>query len=203
MSAIEKELLDVTKMKPKKGEDQQAYLHRLIGVVQDLKDEEWEALSNEAQTWVNDGAEAIKKNGNEAEIEPFPDAEEPADEESAQDDSTTETESEQEESVDTKSKAKAKPAAKSAAKPKAAAAKPAEKAKEKKPAAGPKATGIKVQIKKMVLKKPTISVDEIEERLGKDGTKPSRLTISAIRSEFRHSLFVLRDAGALSESIEL
>ena len=204
-SAIELELQKATKTNPRKKEPRQKYLARLIEAVQELKDNEWEELSNEAQVWVNEGAEAIKKNADDPEIEDFPDledAEEEADEAPAGDEEETEkAEEEADEEAPPKKKKKAvvkddKPA--KAAKP--------EKAEKEKPEkrSGPKPTGIKVQIKKMVLKKPAISVDEIMERLSKDGTvKPSKLTISAIRSEFRHSLFVLRDAGVLADSIKL
>ena len=114
---------------------------------------------------------------------------------------------EEEKTTSKKAPAKKKAAApaKKAAPAKAKTEKPEKKAapKEKKPAAGPKSTGIKVQIKKMVFKNPSITVDDLLERLGKGGVKPSKLTVSAIRSEFRHSLFVLRDLEALKGEVKL
>lgn len=71
MSAIEKELLAVTKLKSKKDEDRQDYLARLCKAVAKIKDPEWEALSSEAQEWNNDAAEAVRAAAN---IVDFPDA---------------------------------------------------------------------------------------------------------------------------------
>lgn len=206
-SDIETELLKTTDLKPKKKEDRQAFLHRLVDAVQDLDDDDWKGLSTEAQSWVNAGASAIKDEGDEAEINDFPDfitTDEEESENEAQeaaehaesDDDEEESDVADDEDKPTTKKKSSKPA--KAEKAPAKAAKP-----EKKAATGPKAGGIKVQIKKLVLKKPSISVEELIEKLGNAGTKPSKLTVSAIRSEFRHSLFVLRDAGALSGDIDL
>lgn len=75
MSAIEKELLAVTKLKLKKDEDRQDYLARLCKAVAKIKDPEWEALSSEAQEWNNDAAEAVRASAN---IVDFPDTAKPA-----------------------------------------------------------------------------------------------------------------------------
>ena len=221
-STIEQELLTATKLKTKKKEERQEFLHRLTDAVQDLDDDDWKGLSTEAQKWVNAGAAAVKTDGEDATIEEFPDLEDEeegaqeeespeADEEGTEeeDEEESETEEPEEESdvAETKTTKKAPPKKKAAEKPAAKAAKPEKKTPakpaEKKAAAGPKATGIKVLIKKIVFKNPTISVDDLIEKLGKDGTKPSKLTVSAIRSEFRHSLFVLRDLGALKSELDL
>jgi len=77
--SIEEELLEATGIKgPKKGEDLQDYFGRLIDAVQDLKDPEWDKIGDPAQKWVNAGATSIKA---KEEIENFPDAEPPAEEE--------------------------------------------------------------------------------------------------------------------------
>lgn len=72
MSAIEKELTAAAKIKPKKGEDRQAYFKRLCKAIYNIKDPEWEALSVEAQDWQNDAAERLKAGDP---IPEFPDSE--------------------------------------------------------------------------------------------------------------------------------
>lgn len=206
MSDIEAELQKATKINPRKKEGRQSYLKRLIGAVEELKDDAWEELSQAAQEWANEGVSVMKKDGDDAEIEDFPDiatAEDAEEEAGDSEDSDKEEKVPADEEDDEDEEPKDKKKAKAKGKDKAPAAKK-EKAEKPEKRSGPKPTGIKVQIKKMVLKKPSISVDEIMERLSKDGTvKPSKLTISAIRSEFRHSLFVLRDQNALSADIKL
>lgn len=55
------------------------------------------------------------------------------------------------------------------------------------------ADGIKAHIKKLILRRPGISIEDIEESLDRQfGQAPSRLTISGIRSDFRHSLRLLK-----------
>jgi hypothetical protein len=55
------------------------------------------------------------------------------------------------------------------------------------------ATDIKTKIKAMILANPNISPREIEARV----KGVSLITISAIRSEFRHTLTFLRERGLL------
>lgn len=252
MSAIQAELLEATGVKEKKNEKRQEFLHRLLDKAEDLDDDTWKGLSTETQTWMNEQATKIKKDGEDAELDDFPDLEEEESEEEAAEEETAEDDAdeadddeesddseeadeesddeegaeeeedeestnndEEESDVDEETTSKKTPAkktakapAKKAAKPEKAApakkvAKAEKKPAEKKAAAGPKSTGIKVKIKKMVFKKPSISVDDLMEHLGKDGVKPSKLTVSAIRSEFRHSLFVLRDLDALKGDVKL
>ena len=74
--------------------------------------------------------------------------------------------------------------------------KPAAKEREAK-ADKPKGDGVKIKIKRLILKKPTISVDAIMEKLG-EGTK--RSTVAAIRAEFRHTLEFLKSEEALADN---
>lgn len=69
-SKIEKELLELTALKPKKKEERQEYLSRLMRVVSKLPDPDWEGLTTEAQDWNNAAADAVT---NEDEIQEFPD----------------------------------------------------------------------------------------------------------------------------------
>lgn len=97
MSKIEKELVDVTEVKAKRGEDRQDFLGRVMKAVAELNDKEWDDLSQDAQDWFNDAADA--KNAKAKTIPDFPDAE--ADEE---------PEEEQEEKSTRRSSGKAKKA---------------------------------------------------------------------------------------------
>jgi hypothetical protein len=56
-------------------------------------------------------------------------------------------------------------------------------------------------IKKMLLADPNLDVVEIDERLREQGMKMTRITISNIRSGFRHSLRVLIEEGLLPASV--
>lgn len=60
-----------------------------------------------------------------------------------------------------------------------------------------KIEGVKVNIKKCVIENPKVSVDEIFKKLGGTKAKMSRVTISNIRADFRHSLKVLQQEGHL------
>jgi ribosome maturation factor RimP len=79
-SKIEKELSDAADVTAKRGEDRQDYLARLMKAVASLSDKAWEKLSEAAQDWFNDNAEArnkAKKAGkSEPDVEEFADLEE-------------------------------------------------------------------------------------------------------------------------------
>lgn len=184
-SKIEQELLAVAATQPKKKEDRQKYLTRLMLAVTKIPDADWEGLSTESQDWVNGGAEAHKANAGlkpdeegYVALEDFPDYKEiddnpPVDEE-----------------VDEEEAAPA-PAVK--AKDKKAEPKKVEVAK---PPVG-NGTGRKVSachtIKTMVVKKPTISVAELSEKLKASGLKVSDVTIATLRSDLRDTLRVMNE----------
>lgn len=56
---VEKELLEATGVKAKRGEDRQDLLANVCEAIADLSDDKWEALSVEAQDWYNDAADAM------------------------------------------------------------------------------------------------------------------------------------------------
>lgn len=72
-SKIQKELAEATDINPKRGEDHQEYLARLVKGVAALSDKEWDGLSQKAQDWYNDAADA--KNAKAKTLPDFPDAE--------------------------------------------------------------------------------------------------------------------------------
>lgn len=79
MSKIQKELSEVTEVTKKRGQDEQEFLKALVKATSDLKDDDWNALSPEAQDWFNEAADAMNaKKG----LPAFPDAvkDEPEDE---------------------------------------------------------------------------------------------------------------------------
>ncbi len=132
MNEVEKELRAASKVAPKKGEAEQAYLKRLFDKANGLDDAGWKALSEEAQLWCNAASEARET---KSDIPGFGTTEEAEDEEdSKKAEQVEETESEAEdEDTEVKVKStKAKSAKKSTAKAKTAkpakAAKPTEKA---------------------------------------------------------------------------
>lgn len=57
---IQAELCEITKVVKKDGEGQQPFLRRLFEKVNDLEDDDWKKLSNDAQEWCNNAADAIK-----------------------------------------------------------------------------------------------------------------------------------------------
>lgn len=76
MSKIEAKVIEVTETKPKRNEDRQAFLTRLITEASALDDDAWEELDKDAQDWVNTAADAM--NANAQTIPEPPDAEKPA-----------------------------------------------------------------------------------------------------------------------------
>jgi hypothetical protein len=55
------------------------------------------------------------------------------------------------------------------------------------------AKGVKTRIKKLMLRHPGITVDGLIEKLGNDELFVSRFLVAEIRSEFRHTLKLLKD----------
>lgn len=64
---------------------------------------------------------------------------------------------------------------------------------------GPRGSGIKIKIKKFLLKDPKMPAEQIMERLSKGGGSPSETTVRAIRAEFRHTLKLLVEEGIIEE----
>ena len=192
-SKIETEILKLTgvKVKDMKG-SRQKYLRKVFGAINKLADEEWEELSEAAQLWANTASEAKADSGD---LPDFPDLENG-------------------DGDDKKPKATARGGKKDKKGKKASGKKTGvTRAGTKKgtgtkkgngtAAAGGKRSGVKIRIKQFVLKKPKITVEDLVTKLAKEGYPTSESTIRAMRSEFRHSLKVLKDEDALSIDIEL
>ena len=71
MSKIEKELTGATEVSAKRGEERQDYLKRLAKAVNELDDKAFNALSEEADAWVNSAFDALEA---KEDILDFPDA---------------------------------------------------------------------------------------------------------------------------------
>lgn len=173
MNSVEKALQKATGVKCPAGIARKDYLRKLVEAAADqLPDDAWNALSPEAQLWVNTAATAYKAN---EEIADFP-PDEPA--------------------------AAAAPAKAPRAAPvrKAAAAAAQEEAAPQAPApAAParKPASSGVLIKQFMLVDPNISVKDLKDKLTELGANPSDLTITTVRSDFRQTLKFLKEAGKL------
>lgn len=174
-SKIEQELLEAVKPFPeKKKEERQAYLVRLMRAAAKVKDSVWEGFTSEAQDWVNGGAEAFKAGDA---LEDFPDYEEVEEEQSEDEEVDEEAEEEKPEPV------KAKPEKKQEAKP----------VKEPKTVVAPRKMSACHMIKKMVVKDPKISVEDLSKQLKDQGLKVSDVTIATLRSDLRDTLRVMNE----------
>jgi hypothetical protein len=106
MSAIEKELLEVTGFKPKKNISREDYLTGIFRLANKLSDDEFDELSADVQDWMNAAGEAV--NSRES-VPEFPDVEteesdDPEDEEASSDeDEDAEIEGETSDDDDTES----------------------------------------------------------------------------------------------------
>lgn len=165
-SAIEKELLAVTKLKDKKGEERDAYLKRLMLAVTKITDDDWATLSSEAQEWTNNGASANKKREAIADFPDLPEAPEDEEADETAEQAEGEDEAEEESAL--------------------------EKAAEKPLRAGRKVSACHM-IKQIVCRKPSSSVDEISQKIKAKGMKVSDVTIATMRSDTRDTLRVLND----------
>lgn len=189
-SAIEKELLAATGIKRRVAEPFQKYAGRLIEAIGELPNDDWEGLSKEAQDWNNVGAKAIKADKDVAE---FPGAEpEPEeDEKSSRKASTRETSgrSTRRAAKDEEPEEERKPAKKAAAR--------TSSKKDDDEGGGSRKVGAQLLIKQMLAKNPKLSPEDLMDRLTKKGYAPTPLAVSSIRSSFRNSMMVLKDAGML------
>lgn len=173
-SKIETELLEATGIKRKVAEKTQAYYTRLIDAVeQDVSDADWEGLGQATQNWINAGNKAIKAGKDIPGFEPTGDG--------ATEKKSAKKTAKQDDGDD-------KPAGKKAAKKDTSAG-----------ARDGKKVGAQTMIKQLMIKDPKLTVDQLLEKLNAKGYSPTPLAVSSIRSGFRHSLKVIKDAGHLDE----
>lgn len=182
MSKIEKELIEVTGVKP--GKDRAKFLAAVHKKVMELPDEGWDKLSDGAQKWAN-GYTKAGEGGKD--LPDFPDAKAAEAEEKVE-----KTEKAKPAAKDTKAE---KPAKEEKAKPEAKAAPKAEKAAPKK-----KAPGRIEQMKTIMLKNLKDKADDLKAKLVAAGIEVSDATITTVRSDFMSTLRVLKKSGKLDET---
>lgn len=88
MPTIYDELTNATRVTPRASEDGAAFAKRLALAVDKLKDDEWQALSEEAQKWANEAITAVDKKDAPPALPGMPDvdaAEDPAEEPNPED----------------------------------------------------------------------------------------------------------------------
>lgn len=207
---IEEELVKATGIKPKAKETRLVYLGRLVKAVSEMSEEDWAELSEDgAQKWYNTAVEQVEGGKDIPEIEGSTSDAPVADDKKADKkaDKKTPAPAADKKVGDKKGDDKKKPADK-----KTPAAtdkkKPAEKkaAAEKKPAEpkGPRKLnedGVKVVIKKALIKNPKLSVEELVAHLKEQKCAGSLSTVRGIRAEFRHTLQVMESVDRLHEKL--
>lgn len=175
---VYEELLATAAMKAPKDPNEQVFLIKLFKAINDLPEDEWEAMSEAAQKWSN--AAAKSKTADKAypkipgaEVEP----EEEADGDGA--------EAEDGEAPVAKKAAK-KTAAKKAAAPAPAAKKAATPKKAAKKSGGEKpAKSMRKAAFEIICKAPHLTVDDIIGKLEGLGYEAAPVTISTFRSDAR------------------
>jgi hypothetical protein len=174
---VYEELLATAAMKAPKDPNEQVFLIKLFKAINDLPEEEWEAMSEAAQKWSNAAAKA--KTADKA-YPKIPGAEVEPDEEADGDGA----EAEDGEAPVAKKAAKKAPAKKAAAPAKKAAAAPAKKAAKKSGGEKP-AKSMRKAAFEIICKAPHLTVDDIIGKLEGLGYEAAPVTISTFRSDAR------------------
>jgi hypothetical protein len=215
-SGIELELQEVSEVKQKKKEDRQDYLIRLMRAVADVPDDIWGSLSKDAQDWNNDAATAFKE---DRDIDDFPEEDEEPEEEETNvealeeptegvyanggDGTFDESDPEPNEGPsDAWNKQTAELGLESQEEQeqpvvKRGPGRPRKSESESQTGMVTKIRGKNTsachKIKRMVVKKPYITVDEITSALKVEGLKVTPVTIATLRSSVRDTLRVLNE----------
>jgi len=172
MSKKQVVLVDATGVKPKRGEDRNDFLIRLVNHLDDEKkfnDDDFAKLPDDVQKWVNAACKAVGAKPPKP-IADFPDLE-PAGA-----------------AGDKGKDAKAPKEPKAAKEPKAPKEKPEPK---------PRGTGKGAALRNLVLADPTMKVADLVEKLKEQGHEMSAATVGTIRSDFIAGLEVIKAAGRL------
>ena len=190
-SNVEAELVKASGLSKKKKEDRQDYLERLMRTVSKVPDEVWAALTPEAREWNDAAAEAFNAG---MDIADFLDLEEELDDFSPPE----EAETKNGEVVELAPEIEEVPAAgKKLGRP------PGPKVDHKATIEefGPprRSSSKRVSachiVKKMVVRRPTISVNEILDKLKENNLKVTPVTVATLRSSIRDTLRVLNEEG--------
>ncbi len=190
---IEAELSKATKVKQKDGEKRQKYLGRLATEVNELADEDFDALSKDAQDWTNS---ALAKMNKKKDVEDFPGAEA---EEEATDEEEAKPAKKAAKADDEEDEAPAKPTrvratAKADDEEDEAPAKPAKKKAEKK---GPGATS---QLREYILKNPKATREQCMEFLKEAELTIGDTTRNIVYYDTHTTLKMLKRLGKLTDA---
>lgn len=226
VSAVEKELVKATGVKAAKYDERPLFLEAVFDAAQELPQEKWDNISQEARDWLTAFGDAFNAN---QELPDFDHAESSDEDTSDEDGSENEDENEDSDPEDTvktttkktssKKTAAKKPAAaksgKTAKKP--AAAKPEKAAKTasksgkttKKPAAktASKPRGgtdsARFVLGRIICKDPNAPVESLMTALDKAGHELSKVTVTTLRSDFRFLLRVMKAEGINPAKVEI
>lgn len=193
-SKIQKELEIVTGVKINKDEDAQGYMARVVSAVADLPEEAWNKLSEAAQGWYNDAAEAVN---NKTPITSFDGAESPAEPTVAEEATPTATKKKEKPAKAAKPK-KEKPAPAADKKPvkPAKAAKPPKEAKAPKPKKEKRVTA-EDAIRIAVCKFPSLAPEQIREKVKAQGINPSDDRLFYVHKITHKVISTLKEVGKL------
>jgi hypothetical protein len=196
-SKIEAELLKVSDLETKKKETRQDYLERLMLTVAKVPDQVWTDLSQEAKDWNDEAAEAYNAG---MEIGDFPDFEE--EEELDDFEATQQVDDETGEVTEVKAEEAAEaedmqPEGKRRGRPPGPKVDHKAAIKEFGPPRRSSAKRVSAChiVKKMVVRRPTISVNEILDKLKENNLKVSPVTVATLRSSIRDTLRVVNEEG--------
>jgi hypothetical protein len=193
-SKLENELLVAagSLFKTKKHDTRQEYLHRLCNVIATkISDDAWGGLSQEAQDWNNDAAEALTKGEEVVDFPDFSELESEVEEEAVEEAPAPKVKKR------VAAKAKVEKAPKEEESEEEAELEPEVKqVKPKKTKAvvrSSRKAGACYMIKKFIVQQPNISVLDLSGKLLEDGIKVSDITIATLRSSTRETLRVLNE----------
>lgn len=243
------ELAAATKIKPKRGEDEDDFRQRLVEAVSDLDDKAYAKLSKGTKAWADSAIETYNDTGK---VPVFEDADEDEDEDDEEEEEVVETkskkkkltskkkaapvededveedeeedgdvkedddgesETEEDEDMQTQTETsggrrsvKKKGAAKKAAASANGSGKKVGKKSAKKVAPAGRKTDDKgasgqMALRRLLVRDPNLTNDELTTRLEKSGYELSSITISSQRSQFRNIVKVLQDAGLMKKNL--
>lgn len=190
---VKAELLGVVSLKQKKGEDGAKFRARLLKEInKKITDEQWDALSPDAQNWVNDSVEDLEQ---DKPVRPFPG-----------DDAETEAEEAEEPA---KPKASKKKSGKKAAKAEAdeePAEKPAKKAKTKKSKSSDgevrsSGRGERMDVLyEIICGDPKLTKEEVVEEMTKRGYEITPATVQTFHYAAHRAMKALEKLGRLKKA---
>jgi hypothetical protein len=192
-SKIEAELISASNLSIKKKEDRQDFLGRLMLAVAKVPDQVWADLSQDARDWNDSATEAYNSGVDiqefsdlEEELDDFPSAEEEA--QPAKNGATV-IHAEETQEVPPSGKKLGRPPG-----PKVDHKATIEEFGPPRRSSSKKVSACHI-VKKVVMRRPTISVNEILDKLKENNLKVTPVTVATLRSSIRDTLRVLNEEG--------